>query len=58
MVETPGIYVGPDITAEDVAARFDEVCTLEGATPLANNGEQAQKNAAMTAQGTAGKGQA
>ena len=54
MVETPGIYVGPEITAEDVAARFDEICNLEGATPLANNGEQAQKNAAMTAKGEAG----
>jgi NAD(P)-dependent dehydrogenase (short-subunit alcohol dehydrogenase family) len=51
MVETPGVYVGPDATAEDIAANFDAACALEGAIPLAHNGEQGQKNAAMSAKG-------
>ena len=49
MMETPGVYVGPDATAEDIAANFEAACDLEGARPLAHNGEQAEKNAAMTA---------
>jgi NAD(P)-dependent dehydrogenase (short-subunit alcohol dehydrogenase family) len=53
MMETPGVYLGPDATAEDVAENFEAACALEGAVPLAHNGEQAAKNAAMTEKGKA-----
>lgn len=45
MVETQGVNFGMGITAEDVAAHFDEINDFSTAKPLRDAGEQSAKNA-------------
>ncbi|MFN3232822.1 MAG: SDR family NAD(P)-dependent oxidoreductase [Alphaproteobacteria bacterium] len=54
MMESPGLYLGDDMTVEDVAANYDQIANMDGAVVLNHNGEQAQKNADLTAKATGG----
>ena len=54
MVETDSLFIGPNPTAEDVAANFEAASDLSTARPLENGGAQGAKNGAAIQAGLAG----
>ena len=51
MMESQGMYLGQEPTAEDVAARWSEISDMSKATALANGGEQTGKFFQMASEG-------
>jgi len=54
MMESPGLYLGDDMTADDIAAHYDEIADMTGAVTLQHAGDQSEKNAALTEKATKG----
>ncbi len=55
MVETEGLFLGTDLTAEDVADNFDAISSMDKIVPLVNGAGQGAKNAEAIQKGLAGK---